>query len=81
MARCHEKSDAAAQRVPHDVGLFEVELLDQGDDVFGHRLDTDRAIDIRGPTMSLQIDGNDSVPLGECRQIRTEHLDGPETAV
>ena len=31
--------------------------------------------------MSLQIDGDDSVPLGECRQIRTEHLDGPETAV
>ena len=71
------QGDAAAQRVAHDVGLFDPQMLDQGGDVVSHQLEAQRAIDVGGAPMGLQIDGDHLPVLGEGWQHLAEHLDPP----
>ena len=73
--------DAAAERIAHDIGLREPELLDERGDIVGHRLVGERAVDIGGAPVPLQIDSDDLAPRRELRQHRTEHFDSAETAV
>ena len=76
-----EERDAATERVAHDVGLLEPEVVDERGDVVGHELDVDRPIDVGGPAVALEIGDDDLVARREGRQQRPEHLARPEPAV
>ena len=72
---------AAAERIAHDVGGCETQVLDQGGDVVGHQRDAQGAIDVGRAPMALQVDGDHLAALGERREVGAKHLDGAETAV
>jgi hypothetical protein len=73
--------DAAAQRVAHNVGSFEAEVPDQGCDVVRHQLDAERAVDVGGAPVGLQIGCNDPPAFREQRQDLAGHLDRADAAV
>jgi hypothetical protein len=56
--------DATAKRVAHDIGTCETEIFDQRADVVGHRLETQRAVNVGRAAMGLQIYGDDLPALG-----------------
>ena len=68
--------DTAAERVAHDIRLSELQVIDETGDVIAHRLERERAIDIRGAAMSLEVHGDRLPVRGECVDVRAEHLDG-----
>jgi hypothetical protein len=47
-----------AERVTHNVGLPDPEMLDQRGDVVGHRSKAQGAVNIGGATVALQINNN-----------------------
>jgi hypothetical protein len=49
-----------AERVAHDVGPLEAEVVEQPGDVVGHELGTQRPVDVGGPAVTLQVDGDDA---------------------
>jgi len=76
-----QQSHPAAERVAHDVGLVQPEMVDERGNVIGHEPDVDRPVDVGRPAVSLQVGGDDLVPLGERGKDRPEHLTGPEATV
>jgi hypothetical protein len=56
-------------------------MLDQGGDVVGHRLGAQRAVDVRGAAVALQVDGDDAPAGGQRGHDRLEHRAGAEAAV
>ena len=56
-------------------------MPDQRGDVVGHRLEAQRAADVRGAAVRLQVDGDDPAVLRERGQHRAEHLTRAEPAV
>src|SRR5439155_20886001 len=72
---------AAVERIAHDVGGCETQVLDQGGDVVGHQRDAQGAIDVSRAPVALQVDGDHLAALGERREVGAKHLDGAETAV
>jgi hypothetical protein len=75
------QSDHPAQRVAHDVGLLEAEVLDQCRHVVGHRLGPERSVDVRRVAVALELDG-DHAPAGrKRRQHRRPQLGRAEAAV
>ncbi len=50
------QGNTGAQGVAHDVGLFDLEVFDQGGNVVRHQLEAERAVDVGGAPMGLQID-------------------------
>src|SRR5207253_3190404 len=76
-----EERDAAAQRVAHDVGPLELEVLDERGDVFGHQLGADRSIDVGRSAVSLQVRGDDLTALRERRKVGAEHRNRAEASV
>ena len=81
MPQRREEGHAAPQRIPHDVGPFELQVLDECRDVARHELNAQRSIDVGRPAVPLQIDADDLPALGECREVRAEHIDRAEPAV
>ena len=81
MAEGQQERDTAAQRVPHHVGPFEFQMLDQCRDVVGHQLRAERPIDVGRPSVPLQIDRDDLAASSERRQVWPEHRDRTQTAV
>jgi hypothetical protein len=73
--------DPAAEGVAHDVRWSDPEVLHEGCDVVGHQLDAEGSMDVGGPAVTLQIDGDDLPTFGERREIGAKHLDRSQTAV
>jgi hypothetical protein len=71
----------AAQGVAHHVRLVQLEMPDERGDVVGHQPHVERPVDVGGPAMPLQVDGDDLVAPGQRGQDRPEHLARPEPAV
>ena len=53
-----EERDPAAERVADDVRLVEPEVVDERRDVVGHEPDVDRPVDVGGPAVALEVDGD-----------------------
>ena len=62
-------------------GLSQSEMPDQGGDVIRHQLEAQRAADICGASMCLQIDGDDPAVRSQRRKDRAEHFNGADAAV
>jgi hypothetical protein len=75
------QSNTAAQGIAKDVGIFEPDVFDQGGNIVRHLLEGERAINIGGVSMSLQLDGNDLPVLGKDWQKLLEHPDYAQAAV
>jgi hypothetical protein len=57
----------AAVALTEEVGLRDVEMLQERDDVLGILLDRERAIrNIVGATMTLEVDRDDRMALDQC---------------
>ncbi len=56
-------------------------MLDQCGDVTGHEPHVDRSIDVSRTAVSLEVDSDDLVALGELWKDRPEHLARPKAAV
>jgi hypothetical protein len=72
---------AATERVADDVRPVDAEVVDQRGDVVGHQPHVDGSIDVRRAPVSLQVESDDLVALGQQGQDRPEHLARPEPAV
>ena len=73
--------DLAAERVAHDVGLLEPELLEQAGDVVGQVLGAQRPVDVRGAAVALEV-GDDHAPARrELGRDGGEDLPAPDPAV
>jgi hypothetical protein len=73
MPHRRQQGHPAAERVAHHVRLAGPEVIDQRRDVIGHEPDVERPVDVGGPAVPLQVDGDDLVALRQCGQ------DGPES--
>jgi hypothetical protein len=76
-----EEGDPPAQRVAHEVGPVELQVLDQRRDVAGHQLRAEWPIDVGCAAVSLQIDSDDLAAFRKGRQGGAEHRYCAETAV
>ena len=71
--------DATSQGIAEEVGLFESQGRNQCSDIVRHRLEGQRAIDVGGMAVSLQLDSNDASRRGKlCYQL-SYRLNGPES--
>jgi len=59
------QGDARSQRVTHDVGLLDPEVLHQRGDIAGQGLVSHGAVDIGGAPVGLQIHPNHAPGIGE----------------
>jgi len=71
----------ATERVAHDVGPGEAEVLDERRDVAGHDLRAQRAVDVGGAAVCLQVDGDDPASGAERGHDRLELGAGSQAAV
>ncbi len=71
---CELQRHAAPQRVAHNVGLGELEVVDERGDVIRHEPRVDRPIDVCGASVSLEVDGDHLVVRRELRHHGLEHL-------
>ena len=69
------QGDAAAHAVADDVGVLDAEVSEQGGRVVGHLLVGDRAVDVGGVAVALQLDHDDLSGLGEPGQDRSQRVD------
>jgi hypothetical protein len=53
------QGDPSAQRIAEDIGIPQTELPDQGGNIIRHAFETQRAIDVGGVPVGLQLDAND----------------------
>jgi hypothetical protein len=67
--------------VPDDVRLLDAEVVHQGGDVVGERLEAEEAVDAGGVAVTLQLDGDDSVVLRQAGKHRAPQVDRAEGAV
>ena len=71
--------DATSQGIAEEVGLFESQGRNQCSDIVRHRLEGQRAIDVGGMAVSLQLDSNDASRRGKlCYQL-SYRFNGPES--
>ena len=71
---CREECDSAAEGVTDNVGLVQLQMVDERGDVVGHEPDVDRPINVSRTTVSLKVDDNHLVLLRELGEGRSEHL-------
>ena len=67
MADRRPQGNTSAQRITGDIGLLNAQILGQGADVVGHRVEAQRPVDVRSAPMGLQIDGDYLPVLGQLR--------------
>jgi hypothetical protein len=70
--QCH----AAAEAVAVDVGLFDPQVPQQPGGVVGELLVGERAVDVGGVPMALELDGDHLAVLGQRRDETAQQLDG-----
>jgi hypothetical protein len=56
-------------------------VADQGGDIVGHRLEPERAVDVGGTAVRLQVSGDDPAAASQLVQDRAERVAGAEPAV
>ncbi len=74
---CH----AAAERIAHDVGPVQPEVVDKGRDVVGDEPQLDRPVDVGGAAVTLQVDRDDLMVFRQRWKYRPEHLARSEPTV
>src|SRR6266516_5580111 len=74
------EADAATQGKAENVGLFESEMPDQGGDVVRHQLVVQRALDVGGVPVPLQLHSDDAPRRGKLRHNLSHRLNGHEAA-
>ena len=75
------QGDPATQRITHNVGLLDPEILNQPGNVVGHCLETQRPVDIGRVSVTLQFNSDDLPFLGEGLQVRPEHGDTDDSTM
>ena len=70
-----------AERIAHDIGAGESQVLDQGGDIVRHQPDAQGSIDVGRPPVALQVDGDDLPAVGERGKVGPEHLERAEAAM
>jgi hypothetical protein len=73
--------NSAAERISNEVGLVQLKVVDERRDVIGHEPEVDRPIDVGGPAVPLQVDGDDLMARGQRGKDGPEHLARPEPAM
>lgn len=74
--------NSCAHAVPQDVSAVDPELVEESDDVAGQRLRCDHPFDVGSTAVTLQLNADDLVLLGQRRdQLSEAEVDGQHATV